>query len=101
MDVNNTMERVNGYQQLYEQVFDRVGDQTIALASMHEAAKDRRMDVIRASQSGTARVGPNGNDQAATPKQIGWLRAHGIAIPAGLTKAGASEMIDSVKAKAA
>ena len=101
MDVNNTMERVNGYQQLYEQVFDRVGDQEIALALMHEAAKDRRMDVIRRSESGVARVGPNGNEQAPTSKQIGWLRAHGIAVPAGLTKTGASEMIDGVKARAA
>lgn len=101
MDVKNTMERVNGYQQLYEQVFERVGDQEIALALMHEAAKDRRMDVIQASQRGVARVGPNGNEQSATSKQIGWLRVHGIVIPAGLTKAGASEMIDGVKAKAA
>lgn len=98
MEVQGTLDRVNRYEQLFEQVKARVGDKDVALGLIHEAAKDRRMDVIGQLETGKPNNGAKGDGEEATPKQIGWLKSRGATIPAGLTKSGASEMIDDFKA---
>ena len=98
MEVQSTLDRVGDYNELYDQVLEKVGDKDVALGLIHEAAKDRRMDVIRQLERGKANSPASANGDEATPKQIGWLKSRGATIPAGLTKSGASEMIDAFKA---
>jgi hypothetical protein len=99
MKIQSTLDRVGDYNELYDQVLEQVGDKDVALGLIHEAAKDRRMDVIRQIERGKANYPASTNGDEATPKQIGWLKSRGVKIAAGLTKSGASEMIDEIKAK--
>ena len=73
MEVQNTLDRVSNYLELYNEVKVRVGDKDTALALIHEAAKDRRMDVIRQLERGKVNARPRANNDLATPKQIGFL----------------------------
>ena len=98
MEVQSTLDRVNSYNELYDQVLERVGDKVLALGLIQEAAKDRRMDVISQRESGRSSTGSQENGIEATGKQIGWLKSRGVEIPAGLTKSRASDMIDEIKA---
>ena len=98
MEIQSTLDRVNIYNELYDEVLARVGDKVLALGLIQEAAKDRRMDVIGRRESGKVNSPVSASGDEATPKQIGWLKFRGAKIPAGLTKSGASEMIDELKA---
>jgi len=104
---------ISNYLELFARVNNSVGDQDVALAIMHELAKDRRMAMIRQSESakngnrnGHAANGQgngNGNgigDASATPRQRAFLEARGIST-LGLSKAAASERIDALKSQEA
>ena len=98
------------YIELYENVRSKVGDEHVALAVLHELGKDRRMKEIRDERAGQLGASRNngyragqGNtramngEQSASSKQIGYLKSLGVEIPANLTKARASEMIDEAQ----
>ena len=79
---------------------DRVGDGHIALAIMHELAKDMRMRQIVAERRMVREQAASG-EATATPKQLAFLEALNVEnIPCNLSKAEASKLIDEAQARA-
>jgi hypothetical protein len=85
-------DKLENYLDLYDKVRARTGDDRSALAILQEMNKDKRMAQIRAERNG------NG-DQPATDRQKGYLKKLGVEVPADLTKAQASALIDGALAK--
>ena len=84
------------YIESFEDIRQKVGDDQIALALLHELGKDRRMDVIRAERLARNRASSNGNgEQGASDKQRSYLKSLGVDVPEGASKAEASKMIDA------
>lgn len=84
----------------YTAIRDAVGDDRVASVILQEIAKDRRTETIHAErQARRGRQGSNGANGAnagsepASPKQVDFLTALGMAVPAGLTRQAASELI--------
>ena len=84
-------EQATPYGDLFVALRERVNDDAVALAVMHELSKDRRMDIIRAERGANGRTQ---NDGLVTVKQKAYLKQLGVTISPGLTKAAASELID-------
>lgn len=98
---------VEPYLELYGTIRDRVGDDQVAVAVMHELSKDRRMREIRAErQTG---MGEYGQEEAASKtrngvrlaskKQLEFLRDLGGEVKLGMTSEEASQAIDEAQAR--
>ena len=83
----------NNYLQVFEELKNRVGSADVALALTQEIGKDGRVEKMRGNGNSRAT-----SSVAATAKQIGLLKHLGVSVPEGLTKAGASELIDETRA---
>ena len=71
MEIQSTLDRVNIYNELYDEVLARVGDKVLALGLIQEAAKDRRMDVIGKREAGNVNspVSTSGDEQRRDDEQ--------------------------------
>ena len=79
--------RVGAYNELFDEIRNNVGDDSLALAILHNVAKDLRMEQIRSERS-------TSQDTQATPRQKGFLRRLGVEFDEKLSKNAASELID-------
>lgn len=102
---NKNEDRVRAYIELYRELMSQVGDEAVAAAILEQIGKDARVERMAAERTGRSEWRPHDRqsdgEQAATPKQIGWLKRAGIVVPSGTTKAAASAMIDEALAQQA
>ena len=82
--------KIEEYVFLMEQIRDRFGDDTEAIAILQEIGKDIRANNIQQQKSFNS-------NSAATEKQIAYMKKLGLTIPEGLTLRQASKMIDDFK----
>jgi phage gp37-like protein len=95
------------YIELFEALRNRVGDDAIAVAVMHELSKDRRMAELRAERQTKldafererATTKPRAGQRVATKKQLDFLRDLGVEPRADMTSDEASRAIDAAQAK--
>jgi len=87
MEKEEIQKRLNLYLEALEEARKRVGDEQVAIAIIHEVAKDVRMERMRMEREAS-------NGQPATPKQLEYLKSLGVSAPEGVTKKEASRMID-------
>ena len=85
--------KLENYIEAFENLKNRVGSADVALALTQEIGKDGRVERMRGNGNSRAT-----SSVAATPKQLGLLKHLGVSVPAGLTKAGASVLIDEARA---
>jgi hypothetical protein len=78
---------------------DKLGDAQLAASVMHELAKDRRMDLIRAERFGGSSNGGAGNGDGPSEKQLAYLQDLGVAVPSNCTRQQASQLIDEAVAR--
>jgi len=77
------------YLEAFEEIKNRTnGDEILARTVLQEAAKDRRMDEMREERR-------ERNGEAATTKQLEYLKRLGVDYPPGITKKQASVLIDN------
>jgi len=76
--------KVDGYLWLFEEIKNRSGSETVALALLQEVAKDKRTEGMREAN----------NSQPATTKQKRFMDDLGINYPKTITKKEASMLID-------
>jgi hypothetical protein len=102
-----TLNQAEAYLELYGTIRDRVGDEQVAVAVMHELSKDRRMQQIREErqmklpdfeQEGASSK-PRTGQRMASKKQLDFLRDLGGEVKAGMTSEEASQAIDSAQAR--
>ncbi len=86
--------RVGAYNELFDEIRNNVGDDSLALAILHNVAKDLRMEQIRSERS-------TSQDTQAPPRQKGFLRSLGVEFDEKLSKNAASELIESTLANEA
>jgi len=89
-------ERLEQYVELYENLKATVGDDHVVCEVLNQIGKDRRCAIMRGEQP---LVETENDGVSATSKQIGYLKTLGVAIPKGLTKQQASELIDQAAGK--
>jgi len=77
-------EKVEGYLWLFEQIKEKSGSETVALALLQEIGKDRRMEEMQEAK----------NNEPATAKQKRFMDDLGIKYPKTVTKKEASALID-------
>jgi len=77
-------EKVEGYLWLFEQIKEKSGSETVALALLQEIGKDRRMEEMQEAK----------NNEPATSKQKKFMDDLGIKYPKTVTKKEASALID-------
>lgn len=102
-----TIEDAEPYIEMFETIRNRVGDDDIAVAVMHELSKDRRMAAIRAERQANldafdrkeAPVMPRGGRRMATKKQLEFLKDLGVEPDADMTSEEASRAIDEARAR--
>ncbi len=82
-----TKQRLEGYLGLLEEISEKTSDENVAVALLHEIAKDRRSEKIR-QERGFA------EEKGATDKQKGFMKKLGIKFPKEVSKAEASALID-------
>ena len=82
-----TKQRLDGYLDLLEEISEKTSDENVAVALLHEIAKDRRSEQMR-KERGFA------EDKTATDKQKGFMKKLGLKFPKEVSKAEASELID-------
>jgi hypothetical protein len=100
MESKNANDSVTYYLELFEDVRDRVGDDRIALAIMHELAKDARMRQIAAERGVLGyQAASSAEETPATVRKLGLLSGVGLAIPHILSRVDASGLIDGVRAE--
>ena len=94
MDKQEIQTKIDLYSQVFNDAKERVGDEA-ALAIVDQIGKHLRMAEIRSGNgSGGVVVSDDGDDQAATPKQIAYLKRLGAEVPVGISKQEASVMLD-------
>ena len=87
----NIKEKLDGYLELFNEIFAKTRDDKVSLAILVEIAKDLRVEQMKEERS-------NSGDLPATEKQNAFLKKLGAVIPQeGLTKKRASEIIESTK----
>jgi len=86
----NTAKEAEGYLELLEGIKQRVEDEGTAVRILSEVAKDRRMEIIRQERHRNG----GSSEVAATDAQKRYMKKLGIEVEEGLTKAGASELLD-------
>ena len=84
---NETNAKLERYLSTFEQLKKKTGDEHTALSILQEIAKDNRMQQVRAERQA-------GENEAATKKQLEYLKDLGVNVKPGLTKAEASALID-------
>jgi hypothetical protein len=102
-----TIEHAEPYIELFETIRNRVGDDAIAVAVMHELSKDRRMAELRAERQtkldaferNGAPVRPRTGQRPASKKQLEFLRDLGVEPRADVTSEEASRAIDEAQAR--
>ena len=95
---------VDRYVELFEKVKARVGSDEVATVILEQVGKDNRVRVMQGSsgeldQPGDARVIMT--DDAATEKQLAYLKQLGVSCDDNVTRKEASELIDDAVQKAA
>ena len=91
-----TQTTLDAYASLYQTLKQRLGDAGAATAVLQEVARDRRAQQIRAErQAKQERV----DGDAATQRQLEFLKDLKMDIPQGLTKQAASLLIDQGRAR--
>ena len=88
----NTKQRLKSYLELLEEISEKTSDESVAVALLHEIAKDRRVEQMR-QERGLA------NDEAATDNQKNYMTDLGIEFPEEITKKEASALIKEEIAK--
>ena len=88
--------KVTHYLEIFEQMRNKVGDDQIAVALVEQVGKDCRVEKMHGPGQSTQVNG----DQAATAKQIAFLRRLQVEVPSELTKRQASVLIDEAQEKA-
>lgn len=83
----NTREKVDGYLELFQEIKEKAGSETVAFSLLQEVAKDRRMEEMREQKEAK-------NNQPATKKQKKFMDDLGIQYPKTVTKKEASALID-------
>lgn len=84
-------ERIDAYVKFLDGIVGKVKSEAVALGLLQECARDRRMEEIRRERD-------RSNGDAATERQIAFLRDLGVEIEPGLTKRQASQLIDEARA---
>ena len=82
--------KLNNYLNLLNEIKKVTEDTDTAQAMFREIAKDIRMERNPQNRQ-------QGNGYLATPAQISYLKRLGAVVPRGLTKAQASQLIESTK----
>ena len=101
------IEQAEPYIELFDTIRDRVGDEHVAVAVMHELSKDRRMREIRAERQtrldtferAEAPAKPRRGQRPATKKQLEFLRDLGVEARADMASEEASRAIDEAQAR--
>jgi hypothetical protein len=99
MTTEEMQTQLAAYVDLYDTVKQRVKDDAVATAILQELARDARGNAIRAERAERQAGRDTGHGDAATRKQLDWLRDLGVQIPQNLTKAQASSLLDEVLAQ--
>ena len=102
-----TIEDAEPYIEMFETIRNRVGDDDIAVAVMHELSKDRRMAAIRAERQAKLEAfqperpsyKPGTGSRPASKKQLDYLKDLGITPRVNMTSEDASQAIDEVQAR--
>lgn len=97
METDMIDDNLTRYMALYQRVLNRVGDERVAIAFVHELAKDARMERIQAERLGGSKNSSSGEEWdsvPATARQLALLRVLNIRVVDGLTKLQASNLID-------
>jgi hypothetical protein len=88
---DNTKQKLDGYLELFNEIFAKTRDDKVSMAILVEIAKDIRVEQMKEDKSF------NG-DLPATDKQKSFLEKLGAVIPQeGLTRKKASEIIENTK----
>ena len=99
-----TEDRLSHYLSLYREVHAKVGDDQIAIALVHELAKDARMAQIQAERRNASFESDARREarmqEPATTRQLALLRALNVTVERNLTKLEASKLIDEAKLNA-
>ena len=96
METQQIGNRMMDYVQLYREVQREVNDENAIAVIMEQIGKDARCSMLMEQRNGNGNGFDNGQ-QPATSKQIGYLKALKVEVPAGLTKQQASELIEANK----
>ena len=88
--------RMTEYVDLFKEARNKVGDDQIALAVLEQVGKDCRVE--RMNSPARSKASSGGSSQA-TEKQVAFLKQLGVEAPAGVSKQGASELIDQAQDK--
>ena len=83
----NIQAKLDKYLDLFEEIKGRVKDEIVARTIMTEISKDRRMEQIREEREMR-------NGEAATTRQLEFMKKLNLEIPAGITKQQASALLD-------
>ena len=89
----DTKQRLDSYLELLDEISEKTSDENVAVALLHEIAKDRRSEQIR-QERGFA------NDEAATDNQKNYMKDLGIEFPKNVSKQEASVLINEELGKA-
>ena len=92
---NQMKDRLVEYVELFQELRDKVGDDQIAVALVEQVGKDCRVEKMHGRGQSTQGNG----DQAATAKQLAFLRRLHVEVPSELTKTQASALIDEAQEK--
>lgn len=93
--------RVEEYLEVYERVNTVVKSGEVTAAIIEQVGKDIRCEwLMNGRANGNGHSNGNG-DEAATEKQIGFLKRLKVEVPANLSKQEASSLIDEAQANAA
>lgn len=87
-----TDEYLRLFKEICEQLDTALDRERIAIAILHEVAKDKRMAMIMRERE-------NGKQEQATVRQIAYLHVLGIEPNNGLTKTEATHLIEEALAK--
>lgn len=85
-----TIQKMNGYFELYEKILGEVEDKDVALIVLQEMGKDKRCDRLKEARNQNLM-------QYATAKQIAFLKSFGVNAPEKITKKEASALIEQAK----
>jgi hypothetical protein len=104
-EMNETNGKLTEYLDLVKNIKRQVNEPELVAALVTEISKDRRVQEMRAERKAFVEVshdnGDNGNDLPATVKQKEFLLDLNVAIPKGLTKRQASELLEQALAQRA
>lgn len=91
--------RITDYLEVYDRVNPVVKHAEVTATIIEQIGKDTRCEwLMNGRSNGNGNGHSNGNgDEAATEKQLGFLKNLGVKVPAGVSKLRASELIDEAQ----